>query len=75
MNSDAARFATAAGHSALRLWADLPRNVQEQLFEGAVGTDDALRLELALYLHDHHPRTAHPQKPDMSKLTDENRQK
>jgi hypothetical protein len=56
---------------ALRLWADLPRDVQEQLFEGAVGTDDALRLELALYLHDHHPRTAHPQKPDMSKLTDE----
>jgi hypothetical protein len=23
MNSDSARFATAAGHSALRLWADL----------------------------------------------------
>jgi hypothetical protein len=33
------------------------------LFEGAVGGDEALRQQLAIYLHDRHPRTAHPPKP------------
>jgi hypothetical protein len=33
------------------------------LFEDAVGGDETLRHELAIYLHDHHPRTAHPSKP------------
>jgi hypothetical protein len=58
-----ARFAQAIGRSALRLWADLPRDVQERLFEDAAGADEALRNQLALYLHDHHPRAAHPPKP------------
>jgi hypothetical protein len=47
----------------LRLWPDLPRDIQERLIEEAVAADDALRHEVALYLHDHHPRTAHPPKP------------
>jgi hypothetical protein len=34
-----------------------------QLFEDAVGGDEQLRHQLAVYLHDHHPRTAHPTKP------------
>jgi hypothetical protein len=49
------------GSSTLRLWPDLPREVQQRLFEAAVGDDEALRHALALYLH-HHPRTAHPPK-------------
>jgi hypothetical protein len=33
------------------------------LFEESVGSDTALRHALAQYLHDRHPRTAHPPKP------------
>jgi hypothetical protein len=57
------RFQQQIGRAALKLWPDLPRDVQERLFEEAVGGDEALRYQLALYLHDHHPRTAHPAKP------------
>jgi hypothetical protein len=63
MASEHNRFGAAVGGSVLRLWPDLPRDIQERLFEDAVGSDDALRHALALYLHDHHPRTAHPPKP------------
>src|SRR5712671_5534612 len=47
----------------LRLWPDLPRDVQELLFETAVPTDPTIRNRLAVFLHDRHPRTAHPPKP------------
>jgi hypothetical protein len=60
---NATRFADIVGQAALRLWSDLPRDIQERLFEEAVAAADALRHEVALYLHDHHPRTAHPPKP------------
>jgi hypothetical protein len=63
MNENTVRFAQAIGHSALRIWADLPRDIQECLFEDAAGADEVLRHQLALYLHDHHPCTAHPPKP------------
>jgi hypothetical protein len=61
--SDEARFETIIGAAALRIWADLPRDVQELLFEDATKAEEALRQSLAVYLHDHHPRTAHPAKP------------
>jgi hypothetical protein len=35
------------------------------LFETAVPTDEAVRNNLAVFLHDRHPRTAHPRKPTM----------
>jgi hypothetical protein len=63
MSENTARFAQVIGQGALRLWPDLPRDIQERLFEDSVGADEALRHQLALYLHDHHPRTAHPPKP------------
>jgi hypothetical protein len=56
-------FALLAGRAALRLWPDLPRDIQERLFETAVPTDELLRHDLAVFLHDRHPRTAHPPKP------------
>jgi len=34
--------------------------VQEKLFETAVPFDPMIRNRLAIFLHDHHPRTAHP---------------
>jgi hypothetical protein len=33
------------------------------LFEDAAGGDEALRHNLAIYLHHHHPRTTHPARP------------
>ena len=51
------------GRAALRLWPDLPRDVQELLFETAAPTDPTARNNLAIFLHDRHPRTAHPPKP------------
>ena len=60
---DTARFEQALGAAALRIWADLPRDIQELLFEDATTANEALRQELAVYLHGHHPRRAHPAKP------------
>ena len=55
------RFEHNVGRAALTtLWPDLPRDLQERLVEGAVGGDEHLRQQLAVYLHDHHPRTTHP---------------
>jgi hypothetical protein len=61
--SDDLHFMQTIGHAALKIWPDLPRALQERLFEDAVGNDVALRRRLALYLHERHPRTAHPPKP------------
>ena len=62
-NNSTHEFERLLGRAALALWPDLPRGVQENLFETAVGDDDIVRSHLASYLHDHHPRTAHPAKP------------
>jgi hypothetical protein len=56
------KFAALLGHAALKVWSALPRDAQEMLF--AAATDDGVVANtLAIYLHDHHPRTAHPPKP------------
>jgi hypothetical protein len=57
-------FERLLGRAALRLWPDLPRDVQEKLFETAVPLDPAIRNRLAIFLHDRHPRTAHPPAPN-----------
>jgi hypothetical protein len=60
---DEGRFAPLLGRAAIHLWAELPREVQEKLFEHAVVTghkserDEALREQLAKFLHDRHKRT------------------
>ena len=36
------RFEHLVGRAALKLWCDLPRELQERLFEDAVGGDGAL---------------------------------
>jgi hypothetical protein len=63
MNDTASEFERLLGHAALKLWPDLPRDVQELLFETAVPIDPEIRNSLAVFLHQHHPRTAHPPKP------------
>ena len=64
MRDISVEFERLLGHAALQLWPDLPREVQETLFEAAAPMDPEIRNRLATFLHDHHPRTAHPSKPN-----------
>ncbi|CAN7759032.1 hypothetical protein LJR220_002622 [Bradyrhizobium sp. LjRoot220] len=59
---DEDKFAALLGHAALKVWSELPRDAQEMLFAAAVN-DGVIANTLAVYLHDRHPRTAHPPKP------------
>jgi hypothetical protein len=63
MTETVGEFERLLGHAALRLWSELPREVQEKLFETAVPLDPAIRNRMAIFLHDRHPKTAHPPKP------------
>jgi hypothetical protein len=56
-------FERLLGRATFRVWAELPREVQELIFERAVSQDAIVRNDLAVYLHDHHPRSAHPARP------------
>ena len=51
------------GKAAFQRWSELPRDVQELLFETAVPPAGGLRRDIAAVLHDHHPKTVHPPKP------------
>ena len=66
MNNSTHEFERLLGKAALALWSDFPRDVQESLFETAVAGDLIIRNHLASYLHDHHPKTAHPAKPEQA---------
>jgi len=43
MSEDPGEFERLLGHAALRLWSELPREVQEKLFETAVPLDPMVR--------------------------------
>lgn len=45
------------------VWGDMPRDIQEALFETAMKGRETEREELARLLHDRHPRTLHPSRP------------
>lgn len=52
-------FTVALGRATLARWGDLPQPVQQRIFEDAATTQDpAFREALAVFLHNHHPRTA-----------------
>ena len=57
------RFAGLLGKAAMDVWGDMPRDIQEALFETAMKGRGEEREELARLLHDRHPRTLHPAKP------------
>ena len=59
---DENRFASLLGLAALKVWPDLPREAQERLFAAAVD-DSLIAKSLAEFLHDRHPKTAHPPRP------------
>ena len=51
------RLAGLLGRAALDVWGDMPREIQEALFETAMKGRQAEREELARLLHDRHLRT------------------
>jgi hypothetical protein len=63
MMMDTERYLIALGRAVAGAWGDLPSDVQEILFEKALAAghhserDEALREQLAVFLHDRHPRT------------------
>ncbi|CCD87519.1 conserved protein of unknown function [Bradyrhizobium sp. ORS 285] len=61
---DENRFAELLGNAAISVWGDMPRDIQEALFETAMRGHDDLRHRLAKLLHDRHPRTEHPPRPE-----------
>ena len=63
-HKDEDRFARLLGQAALKVWSDLPREAQELLFAAAVD-DGVIANSLAVFLHDRHPKTAHPPRPTL----------
>jgi hypothetical protein len=51
----------ALGQAVVRIWSSLPQHVQNHLFEEAVtARGETIRTQLAVFLHENHPRTADP---------------
>src|SRR5262249_54970135 len=51
----------ALGEAVVRIWSNLPPAVQNHLFQEAVTSHgESIRLPLAVFLHDKHPRTSGP---------------
>jgi hypothetical protein len=61
--TDDQNFASLLGEAAMAVWGDMPRDIQEALFETAMRDRSELRHDLARLLHERHPRTQHPAKP------------
>jgi hypothetical protein len=51
----------ALGEAVVRIWSNLPQDVQNHLFQEAVTFQgESIRSQLAVFLHDKHPRTSDP---------------
>ena len=51
----------ALGEAVIRIWSDLPQDVQDRLFKEAVASrGESIRSQLAVLLHDNHERTSVP---------------
>ena len=51
----------ALGEAVIRMWSNLPQDVQNHLFQEAVTSQgESIRPQLAVFLHDKHSRTADP---------------
>jgi hypothetical protein len=54
----------ALGEAVIRIWSNLPQDVQNHLFQEAVASQgESMRSQLAVFLHDKHSRTADSGKP------------
>jgi hypothetical protein len=63
MSDGTDHLAGLLGRAAMDVWGDMPRDIQEALFETAMKDRFAEREELARLLHERHPRTLHPARP------------
>ena len=55
------RLTRALGEAVIRIWSDLPQDVQDRLFKEAVASrGETIRPQLAVFLHDKHQRTSDP---------------
>jgi hypothetical protein len=53
------QFSRALGEAVVRIWGHLPNALQSRLFEEAVTSREVdMRPQLAVFLHERHPRTA-----------------
>jgi hypothetical protein len=64
LSSDEEQILSCLGAAVVAEWNALPRDLQRRVFERASSLGEpaarrGLRQELALFLHDHHERTAH----------------
>jgi hypothetical protein len=51
----------ALGEAVIRIWSNLPQDVQNHLFQEVVTSQgESIRSQLAIFLHDKHARTADP---------------
>ena len=51
----------ALGEAVIRIWSNLPQDVQLHLFQEVVTSHgESIRAQLAVFLHDKHPRTSDP---------------
>jgi hypothetical protein len=49
----------ALGEAVIRIWSDLPQEVQDHLFKEAVASQgESIRSQLAVFLHNKHSRTS-----------------
>ena len=51
------QLSRALGEAVVRIWGLLPPEVQQHLFEEATSHGAETRSQLAMFLHDKHPRT------------------
>jgi hypothetical protein len=57
----AEHLTSALGKAVVRVWSALPQDVQHHLFEEAVTSEgETIRSQLAVFLHEKHPRTSDP---------------
>ena len=57
----AEQLTRALGEAVIRMWSNLPQDVQNHLFQEAVTSQgESIRPQLAVFLHDKHPRTLDP---------------
>ena len=57
-NETSDQFARVLGDAVVRTWSRLPHDIQQLIFEQAVSAHgEALRPQLAVFLHEKHSRT------------------
>jgi hypothetical protein len=53
------QFSLALGEAVVRIWGNLPHDLQNRLFKEAIISQEVgIRSELAIFLHEKHPRTS-----------------